>query len=399
VFALSLFLFFGRPTYGALLNVLPGFSDIQIHRFIMGVDLAGILLAGIGLEWLLRTIYSLVLRAFPRSQVLVRAAALLLGVGLLTPALIERNRYHADGRINMSAQQAADSSDGRNLDSLIAIVKTNGDGRTYAGLRANWGKQYRVGFVPVYAWMANRKVDGVGFTFRTVTSLSNDIEAAFDENNPAQYQMLNVRYIILPSERTPTVPAQLIARSGRHSLYQVSTSGYFQVVDRAGTIITDRANIKPATNDFRSSDQALRGIYPGVAFAGGPAPPATFQDVMPSGSPGEILAQTQTMQDGVFNAAVQMNRPAAVLLKATYDPRWTATVDSNEVKPVMMAPSLVGVDVPSGIHTIAFRYKPYAGYPLLLAIGALALIGLILVPRRLPPEPESKQFQSEGSPS
>ena len=73
---------------------------------------------------------------------------------------------------------------------------------------------------------------------------------------------------------------------------------------------------------------------------------------------------------------MQANRRAVVLLKATYDPRWTATVDGLPVKPVMMAPSLVGVDVPPGRHEVRFAYKPYAHYPLLLAIGVLTLLGL-----------------------
>src|SRR5207253_2014687 len=40
-FTLSLFLFFGRPTWGRLLDLLPGMKDVQIHRFVMGVHLAG----------------------------------------------------------------------------------------------------------------------------------------------------------------------------------------------------------------------------------------------------------------------------------------------------------------------------------------------------------------------
>jgi hypothetical protein len=48
----------------------------------------------------------------------------------------------------------------------------------------------------------------------------------------------------------------------------------------------------------------------------------------------------------------------------------------------MMAPSLVGVEVPAGRHVVRFKYKPYSHYPLLLTIGALTLWGLLLYPRR-----------------
>ena len=53
----------------------------------------------------------------------------------------------------------------------------------------------------------DRDIDTFGFTFRTIASLSTDVEAGFDETNPAQYEMLNIRYLILPSERQPSVPA------------------------------------------------------------------------------------------------------------------------------------------------------------------------------------------------
>jgi len=91
-------------------------------------------------------------------------------------------------------QQTADAISGRELDSLIAIVKRRGDGRVYAGLRSNWGEDYRVGEVPVLAWLADQSVDEVGFTFRTIASLSTDIEASFNEDDFAQYQMLGIRY-------------------------------------------------------------------------------------------------------------------------------------------------------------------------------------------------------------
>jgi hypothetical protein len=306
-----------------------------------------------------------------------------LCIGLLAPAWTERIHYDRRGETLIRSEQEYDATDGRDLDRLVAIVHKRHDARVYAGLRANWGEQYRVGSVPVHSWLADRGIDAIGFVFRTITSLSTDIEVAFDENNPAQYQMLNIRYVIVPSDRKPTVPARLIASSGRHRLYQVRTSGYLQVVDRAPSVSANRTDIEQATKDFRNSNLASRGVYPGVAFAGAAAPAPTFPGTSaPSGRPGGVVSQSNTLQDGVFSGTVQANRAAVVLLKATYDPRWTVTVDGLPAKPVMMAPSLVGADVPAGRHVVRFRYAPYGHYPLLLAIGALTLLGLALYPRR-----------------
>src|SRR5215471_9728545 len=71
-FALSLLLFFGRATWGGLIDLLPGMKDIQIHRFLVGVHLAGILIAGVGLARIVRTAHSVVTgRATIRRETLV----------------------------------------------------------------------------------------------------------------------------------------------------------------------------------------------------------------------------------------------------------------------------------------------------------------------------------------
>ena len=383
-FTLSLLLFFGRPTLGPVLDLLPGMRDVQVHRFIMGVHLAGILIAGVGLGGLIHTALAVAGRLAPdRRGLIAGVAAVALAVGVLAPAWTERASYDRFGAKAISAQRTEDATDGRDLDRLVAIVKARGDGRVYAGLRGNWGAQYKVGYVPVHAWLADRQVDTIGFVFRTIASLSTDVEAAFDETNPAQYQMFNIRYLILPSDRQPAVPAKLLASSGRHHLWEVETTGYLQVVDRASSVAADRTNVEQTTKAFRQSNLASRGIYPGVAFAGAAPPPPTFAGATPpAGSPGTVVAQSATLQDGVFSARVEANRPAVVLLKASYDPRWTVTVDGLPDKTAMMAPSLVGVEVPTGHHVVRFKYKPYDRYSLLLALGAITLLGLALHPRR-----------------
>lgn len=384
-FTLSLLLYFGRPTLGPLLDLLPGFGDVQLHRFVMGVHLAGILLAGVGAWWLLRTLAPLAARIAPRGwRPYAGVAGIAAVVALLAPAWIERGSYDRSDAALMRVQETADADDGRAIDSLLAIVKARGGGRVYAGLRSNWGRDYRVGYVPVYAWLADRDVDAIGFTFRTLSSLSTDVEAAFDETNPAQYQMFDVRYLLLPADRQPPVPATLVATSGGNRLYEVRTSGYFQVVDRSAPIAENRADVEQASRGWRTSELAARAIYPGVSFAGAAGPSPTFAGAAPPpGAPGRVLSQGARLEDGVFRATVVARRRAVVLLKATYDRRWRATVDGRPAKPVPMAPSLVGVDVPPGRHVVRFRYRPESGYPLLLALGAAALVALALWSRRV----------------
>jgi hypothetical protein len=382
VFILSLILFSGRHSLGPVLGWLPGSTDVQFQRFEMGVDLAGILIAGVGVGAGVNALARWWERRNPSIHAVYGgAASLALVVLILAPAWHERWDFAQTSAGYIDAQQRSDSTQGKPVDSLLAIVKSLGGGRVYAGTPGNWGKGYKnaVGYVRMYAWLADHDVDQVGFTFRTLNSLSTDIEATFDEKNLAQYQMLGIRYLLLPAGHPPSVPATLIAIDGGSRLYRVATSGYFQVVDRSGAITADRTDLERATRAWRESNLALHDSYPGIAFAGGKPPLPT---VGGAGKPGRVLSSTENRAGGVFAASVALRRQAVVLLKASYDPGWTATVDGRAVKPVMMAPSLVGVVAGPGRHFIVFRYAAYGAYPALFAIGILVALALAIVPRR-----------------
>jgi hypothetical protein len=58
------------------------------------------------------------------------------------------------------------------------------------------------------------------------------------------------------------------------------------------------------------------------------------------------------------------------------------TVDGTAVAPQMIAPSFVGRTVPAGRHVVRFVYEPFPRYDLVLTFGALALLGLALLPGR-----------------
>jgi uncharacterized membrane protein YfhO len=67
-------------------------------------------------------------------------------------------------------------------------------------------------------------------------------------------------------------------------------------------------------------------------------------------------------------------RRSVVLLSASYDPGWQATVDGRPARTVMLAPALVGVTVEPGRHEIVFQYFGYRHYE---ALFVLALLGIL----------------------
>jgi uncharacterized membrane protein YfhO len=77
---------------------------------------------------------------------------------------------------------------------------------------------------------------------------------------------------------------------------------------------------------------------------------------------------------------VEMRSPGIVVLSASYDPGWVATVNGRRQPVRMVAPALVAVDVPAGTDHVVFRFQGYGDYPELLALSGLTLAVIALTP-------------------
>jgi hypothetical protein len=376
---LGLLLWSGRRVVGPLIDHLPGGHDILLHRFIVAVHLAGILLAGIGSVWLFRAAVGLGERVlhFGRARVVTVAAVTALVVLVLAPVLNNRRQYADDDRRYIDAQVVADRTTGADVRALIAIAAARGDGRIYAGSSSNWGTTVKVGEVPLYQMPVQLGADSVGFYLRT-SSLTDDIEPYFDDLDAAQFDLFNIKYVVLLDGRRPAAPATKLATRGGYTLWQITgTSGDLEVVDASPPVTANRTNMAATFVPFLSSHALRARRHPLVAFdgktIGTPSTPG-------SGPAGRVDSSEAAIADGRFTGQVTAERPAWVMLKTSYAPRWTASVDGRRVQPAMLAPGYVGVPVARGTHRVVFRYEPSTSYPLYFAAGALVLAVLALVP-------------------
>ena len=69
-----------------------------------------------------------------------------------------------------------------------------------------------------------------------------------------------------------------------------------------------------------------------------------------------------------------------MVLSASYDPGWQATVNGRPAPTVMVAPALVGVVVGPGVHTVTFRYAGYGSYTALFVLAFVVLAALAVAP-------------------
>jgi membrane protein YfhO len=363
---------FGRTTFGSLSDVVPGGADLFFRRFMMGVQLAALLLAGRGAAWLaagcVRWLEGHVPRWRPGLSV---AAVLVAAVAVLTPAWLQLGTYDRHDGAAIAAQRRADATEGADVDRLIAMIKRDGGGRTYAGMPSNWGQVFTVGAVPVIKYLESRDVDEVGYTLRTASLMSGP-EYFFDDRDPSGYRLFGIRYLILAAGQHPPVAARLALRSGSYSLWIIDGTGYLQTGRIAGEISASRTDLGVRSVPLLRSGLAAGGAYLGVRYGSGggngplPTPPSRSRD-------GTVTMPKASLAAGQASATVTMRRAGVVVLSASYDPGWTATVNGHRVPIRMVAPALVAAGVPAGTDHVVFRFHGYGGYPALFALSGLSL--------------------------
>ena len=391
IWVVTLLMTFGRTTFGAFYDVLPGSSDIFIRRFQMGVQLSGILLAGIGIVAVGRLVLDAVLHLFPEDgqasasapaparRGIVAGLCIVALVLVLAPAWSELDAYDTHNATNIGLQADADVQQDPQIDELLAYVRTHPRGRVYAGQPTNWGQDFLVGAVPVFKYLESKDIDEVGYTLRTA-SLMTDPEYYFDDANPGDYPLFGIGYIITPASMTPPVPADKVLCSDTSCLWALPHPGYIHVFDTTGVLTATRADV--GSQSVTLLDSPLLGEQRDltVAFNGQTGSVPTADAATLRGPPGHVIVEHADLANGAARALVRTNRRATVVLSASYDPGWRATVDGHPAPTVMLAPALVGVVVGPGVHTVAFDYGGYGSYGALFALALVVLVALGVAP-------------------
>ena len=378
VFMFWLLLYFGRPTWGVLLDLLPLSRDLPLHRLIAGVQLGGIFMMAIALAAPWRW-------AVSRAGVQYLVAPLALTALLLFPVYGERASYLTlNARLMRESQQAMAAED-QDLSALFEKLNQLPPGRVYAGQRNNWGWDYIVGCcIPVYALLNAEGRDNLGF-YPHAHSLNSEGLVLFDENRREHYNLYNVRYVVAPQGRAFPEFVRPLQDFGRHRLYRVETTGYFDLVGADQAFAGDRTGFFQGVSSWLASDLPSVKQHPVVIIGGSgrikggpePLPLAQAGDLIPklevptSPHRGEVFAEA--VGDNFFAADVTVERESLLLLKATYHPNWRATIDGVETDIVMLMPSFIGIQLSPGDHQVRFEYRPRRLRMILLVLGLFTL--------------------------
>ncbi|WP_310572335.1 YfhO family protein [Gemmatimonas sp.] len=369
-----------RPTEVNWLGRVLRYDGHLVYRFIGIADVFLLMLIGVGGEWIWRAMVDRRVgrvdapaTAAPRSLGAMLAATALL-LAILSPAMRDRATFFGrDGRA-MTATRAALAADS-DLTTVLDTIAAQPGGRAYMGLASNGGKQWRIGpLIRAYDVLKDRGQPAVAPLFQGL-SLNADMVVSFRDRDPAQYDLLDVRYVALPSGAPVDGFMTPLARTPRYTVYRVATTGmatYGAVVERHAA---------------GSQLDLLRGVDQWSKSAG----PAAKQFIrwdfrqpggasMPTGAcPGGGRTLSEHADAGIIDLVVACDSPSSLIIKTTYHPNWRVTVDGRPVSTYMVSPVFIGIDLPAGQHTIAARYTMATGKWILLAFGALVLAIVCMV--------------------
>jgi len=381
LFLLWLALFFGRPTWGRLVDLLPMAKGLLFHRFIGGVHLAAILLIGLGGEWVWQRLGSL-------SGRWRAAAAALVFLAVMVPALRERQEFYSLNRQWMERSRRALVTDGDGR-AIFSALEELPPGRVYAGLYGNWGKDLKFGDLHFFNLLTFYRMAAPGPPYPSF-SLNADLAFHFNERDLAHYNLFNVRYLIAPSRVTMPEFLRRIKETPRYILYQAETDGYasFAAVTETRKIGSQSAlfvqNLSWLTGSDPAGGRFSRYDYPAARGTSGSA--ENTGGSPPNGRPGcpggGKITEERVLPSSI---ALQVECPEAttLVLKVTYHPNWRVTIDGRDGLPFMLSPSFIGVEVPAGPHKIRAEYRSPLYKTALLLFGACTLLATICFRRQL----------------
>lgn len=388
LFVVSFALACGRTTFGPLTKLVPASTDVFFRRFGFGCDLAGVMLAAIGAQSLYRL--SLIglkklrgSRVGELQSVLVSPLAAALSVLIvLSPAIIQTYNSARFNNSLITEQRVLGDPQAAQLAPIISAIQADPVGRTYAGLLSNWGANFTVGQVPIFAYLEDQDIDAVGRTLRTA-SLMSVPEYNFDQSNAGDYSLFAIHYLILPSNMVPPVHATRTMVSGNYTLWVIPSNSYFTIGSAYGAISDNRTDIGAATYAYEISGLPTQHLFPVVDFGAHAITSTVNYNGSITAATGTMVYSSANLQDGTATAVVDMNSSGVLMLSASYDPGWRAYVNGHQVPVQMLAPALLGVEVSAGLHEIVFKYYGFPDYYLLFSFAALGLVLVLFEYRRV----------------
>lgn len=404
LFAFWLLMYFGRTTWGGLMDLIPFIGEFHQSRFIVGIHLAGLFLIPIVIEKMRS------LAVFVVLVVLVVFAA--------TPQTLRYAQYNdfLIQRGNADYEKVKDDVDSL-ISNLSTLISTR-PGRVFAGRGGGWGKDFRVAETPYFMHLSTYGIPTVLWMPET-WSPNSDTEQFFSEDKAEDYDLYNIRYVVTPPTLLPQPFWKLLKEASSWRLYRVdlgslgdvSDLGYITTGVRPAVVSSSKENFFNLIHLWIQSDYPKQGLFPQLVLSDQLAQSSLphfqmldevtyttpdnkthslFSEIPLYSSPSSpsslmSLSSQSSDSDMVFRATVEVKpgcTECLVILKQTYHPSWKVTIDGKPAEKMIVFPFYIAVSIPEGSHEVIFSYHPSPLKIVLLILSLISLSTLITLSTR-----------------
>lgn len=408
-------LYFGRITWGPLVDLIPGMKEFHLSRFIVGVHLAGLFLIPLGIEAIaigVRRITVLVVSkkqtgylAHPLFILALPLVLFLVVVPFVYKQTITYSRFNDQLILKANANYLKAAGDLNTLFTTLKDLQEKNPGRVFAGRGGSWGREFRVAETPYYMHLSTYGIPTVLWLPQT-WSPNSDVEQYFSEDNPNHYALMNVRYVVAPPTQAAQPFWKFISETASWKLYEVETQGYIAAGIRPAVVASSKEDYKNVVRLWMHGTAYTQGIYPQLTHETGTYPKATglpnfrmidevsyqvpdgslhnlFAEpplyIAPSSVRPSIVSQSQDT-DMIFRATVEVPQGCVeciIVLRQTYHPGWRATIDGERVEPFTVFPFYEAISISAGTHEVVFSYQPPTLKRILLIISLLSALAIL----------------------
>lgn len=414
LFVFWMLFFFGRATWGGLIDLIPGMKEVHLSRFIVGLHMAGLFLAPIGFIWVIELLGTHIVRLLAYAAklpalrtntglgLMVLWISTAAGIAWLFPSIYVQTIRYNDLN-NKLIVQANDNfvREKPFLDEIFATFRSLPGARIYAG-RAGWGSKFEIAETPYNMMLSTYGLSTVMWLPET-WSMNSDTEQFFSEDVENNYNLYNIRYVVTPPNIEPKTFWTPIKETSEWKLYEVkSTTGYITTGTNSMVVSTSKETLINMVHLWIQSPQHVDKLYPELSFKkkiSSQLPvirmldEVTYQTtdgqqknifadppLVTGVTPNIAEAEEKNIADMIFSTTITVNEPCInciVILRHTDHPNWQVKLNGKPVDHFTVFPFFVAARIPGpGTYNVEFSYKPSLLKMLMLSVAGVA--GLVL---------------------
>lgn len=391
LFIFYFLLFFGRTTWGGLIDLIPGFSEFHLHRFIVMVQFFGIYLASAMLLYFIERILVFVDKFKYEIRFVSLTLTVLTGLFLYIYMINPIVKYSSENARMIGSSNKIYEKDYPDYLKIVEKLKSLPKARVYAGRPGNWGRDFKIGDTPVYMGLSRDGFAGVGFPPES-WSPNTEYDQFFDERNIDSFNLFNAGYIVAPDDFKPPDFSKLVDSIGKFRLYKVDTEGYFTVGTTHLRFTGTKTNFFNMTRFWMGSQFLKDKNFPTIDYSdnldfGRKYKMLNLNNYQIEDQEKNIWVENpfilskftkkeldsiknvvnykmgaQSMDSQTFKTSVELKNDCKyciVVLKQTYHPNWEVKVNGQKTNIFPVFPFYIGIPVnTTGEYTIEATYRP-----------------------------------------